>query len=75
MSLHYTVVIQWSDEDHCYLVHLPEFPTQPFHTHGNTYEEAVRNAQEVLELLVEEYQQEGKPLPQPKKIESLPDVA
>ncbi|MFB2897861.1 type II toxin-antitoxin system HicB family antitoxin [Aerosakkonemataceae cyanobacterium BLCC-F50] len=26
------------------------------------------NAQEVLELLVEEYQQDGKPLPQPKPL-------
>lgn len=26
MKLPYTIVIQWSDEDGCYLVHLPEFP-------------------------------------------------
>jgi predicted RNase H-like HicB family nuclease len=25
MNLHYMVVIQWSDEDNCYLVHLPDF--------------------------------------------------
>lgn len=69
MQLHYTVVIHWSKEDNCYLVHLPDFPSQQFHTHGNTYEEALKNAQEVLELLVEEYQTEGKPLPEPKTIE------
>ncbi|MBD1938220.1 type II toxin-antitoxin system HicB family antitoxin [Microcoleus sp. FACHB-68] len=69
MQLHYTVVIHWSNEDNCYLVHLPDFPSQQFHTHGNTYEEALKNAQEVLELLVEEYQAEGKPLPEPKTIE------
>lgn len=68
MNLHYTIVIQWSDEDSCYLVHLPDFPSQQFHTHGATYEEALKNAQEVLELLVEEYQQDGKPLPKPKTI-------
>lgn len=66
MKLHYTVVIHWSNEDNCYLVHLPDFPSQQFHTHGDTYEEALKNAQEVLELLVEEYQAEGKPLPEPK---------
>lgn len=65
MKLHYTIVIQWSDEDDCYLVHLPEFPTQQFHTHGETYEEALKNAQEVLELLVEEYQQNNISLPEP----------
>jgi predicted RNase H-like HicB family nuclease len=71
MNLHYMVVIQWSDEDNCYLVHLPDFPSQQFHTHGDTYEEALKNAQEVLELLVEEYQEDGKPLPEPKTIEQL----
>ncbi len=38
MNLPYTIVIQWSDEDNCYLVSLPEFPSQKFHTHGETYE-------------------------------------
>ena len=71
MNLHYMVVIQWSDEDNCYLVHLPDFPSQQFHTHGDTYEEALKNAQEVLELLVEEYQEDGKPLPEPKTLEQL----
>ncbi len=71
MNLPYTIVIQWSDEDNCYLVTWPEFPSQKFHTHGETYEEAMKNAQEVLELLVEEYHQDGQPLPVPKNIEIL----
>lgn len=68
MNLPYTIVIQWSNEDQCYLVHLPEFPTQQFHTHGETYEEALKNAQEVLELLIEEYKEEGKELPHPSNL-------
>ncbi len=68
MQLPYTIVILWSDEDQCYLVHLPEFPTQTFHTHGDTYEEALKNAQEVLELLIEEYKEDGKTLPQPLSV-------
>ncbi len=75
MNLPYTIVIQWSNEDQCYLVHLPEFPTQKFHTHGETYEEALKNAQEVLELLIEEYQQDGRALPQPKTLDDLVSVA
>lgn len=51
------------------------FPTQQFHTHGDTYQEALNNAQEVLELLVEEYQQDGKPLPQPKPLVTISQVA
>ncbi len=71
MQLPYTIVILWSDEDQCYLVHLPEFPTQKFHTHGDTYEEALKNAQEVLELLIEEYKKDGKNLPQPLSVNQL----
>jgi antitoxin HicB len=59
---------QWSDEDKCYLVHLPDFSSQQFHTHGDTYEDALQNAVEVLELLVEEYQLDGKSLPEPKTL-------
>ncbi len=40
MSFHYSMVIQWSEEDQLFLVHLPEFGCQQFHTHGRTYEEA-----------------------------------
>ena len=48
----YTVVIQWSDEDDCYVVSLPEWG--PYcKTHGDSYEEAAKNAREVLELLME----------------------
>jgi predicted RNase H-like HicB family nuclease len=67
-NLPYTIVIQWSDEDECYLVHLPEFKSQKYHTHGDTYEEALKNAKEVLELLVEEYQETGKELPIPQSL-------
>ena len=64
--MNYTVVIQWSDEDQCFVVTLPEFTDvmQPV-THGNTYEEALKNAQEVLELLIESSVSEGKSLPKP----------
>ena len=64
----YTIIIQWSDEDNCFVVFLPEFETvmQPV-THGETYEEAVQNAQEVLELLVESALEAGQPLPAPRK--------
>jgi len=62
------MVIQWSNEDNCYLVHLPDFAFQQFHTHGDTYEEAVKHGQEVLETLIEMYQEEGRFLPEPKTI-------
>lgn len=70
MNFHYSILIQWSDEDKKYVVSLPEFGPYA-HTHGDTYEEALKNAEEVLELLVETYQAEGKPLPQPKTLQAV----
>ncbi len=74
--MNYTVIIQWSEEDRCFVVFLPEFTDvmQPV-THGESYEEAIKNAREVIELLVESYREEGKKLPEIKKIDRLFQVA
>lgn len=64
MNYHYTIIIQWSDEDRCFVVSLPEWGF--CHTHGDTYEEALKNAQEVLELLINSSLEDGEPLPKPK---------
>jgi predicted RNase H-like HicB family nuclease len=60
------MIIIWSEEDNCYLVHLPDFPFQQFHTHGNTYEEAAKHGQEVIDSYLEIYREQEKSLPQPK---------
>ena len=67
--MRYTIVIQWSNEDQCYVVSLPEFTnvSQPC-THGDTYEEALKNAQEVLEMLIELAIENGEPLPEPNTL-------
>ncbi len=64
MNYHYTIIIQWSEEDQAFVVTLPEFGEYA-HTHGETYQEALNNATEVLELLVETYKAKGKRLPDP----------
>ncbi|GAA6616417.1 type II toxin-antitoxin system HicB family antitoxin [Scytonema sp. NUACC26] len=72
----YAIVIQWSEEDQCYVVFLPEFTNvmQPC-THGDTYSEALENAQEVLELLIETALENGEPLPNPKTLGQFFQVA
>lgn len=65
MNYRYSIVIQWSDEDQCYVVSLPEWG-EFCHTHGETYAEAFQNAQEVLELLVESAIAADEPLPEPQ---------
>jgi len=67
INSHYTIVIRWSDEDRCFVVSLPEWG-EFCHTHGDTYEEALKNAREVLELLIESSLSNGEPLPEPQTL-------
>jgi antitoxin HicB len=74
MNSLYSMMIQWSDEDQCYVVFLPDFAdrvAQPC-THGDTYEEAARHGQEVIESYLEFWQEEGQPLPTPKTFPAEP---
>jgi len=64
-NMHYSMVIEWSNEDHAYLVTLPEWADRVLMpvTHGATYTEAVQNGQEVLAMLVRSARENGEPLP------------
>ena len=66
----YTVIVQWSNEDHCFVVSLPEWG-EFCHTHGETYKEAIANAQEVLEMLIEGSIDRGEELPVPQMFDSI----
>jgi predicted RNase H-like HicB family nuclease len=60
---HYSLLIQWDTEDNIYIVTVPELKIK---THGKTYEEAIKNASEVIELWLEVAMQDGRPIPRPK---------
>jgi predicted RNase H-like HicB family nuclease len=62
-QLRYSIVIQWSDRNNAYLVNVPELPG--CHTHGDTYQEALQNALEVIELWIEAAEKDGLPIPPP----------
>ena len=64
----YSMLIQWSEEDRACVVTLLEFPN--CRTHGDTYEEAVRNGREVLDLVIESYQEDSLPLPMPNLLQA-----
>lgn len=66
MKLEYSVLVKWSDEDQAYLVFIPEFGPHPL-THGDSYRQAFKHALEVMETLVEAYQEDGRALPKPRK--------
>ena len=63
-KMKYRILIQWSDEDNCYLVSLPDLSQkQVWVTHGDTYEEALKHGLEVMEELILIAKEEGT-LPQ-----------
>ncbi|HVB09376.1 MAG TPA: type II toxin-antitoxin system HicB family antitoxin [Bacillota bacterium] len=62
--LHYSMVIEWSEEDQAYIVTVPELPG--CRTHGTTYEEAVRRGQEAIDGWIEAARADGEPIPPPK---------
>lgn len=67
-KLHYSMMIQWSNEDQAYLVTLPEWDGRVFNpvTHGETDEAAIRNGHEALEALVASASKHSEPLPEPR---------
>jgi predicted RNase H-like HicB family nuclease len=65
----YSILIQWSEIDQTYIVSFPEWGAHT-HTHGDTYEEAFQNAQEVLQDLIYGYNAIGKALPEPQVLQA-----
>lgn len=59
----YKTVTEWSEEDNAFMVSLPDFNVMQPCTHGESYQEALDNAQDVIELLEDVYDQKGIALP------------
>lgn len=66
----YSILIQWSERDGVYIASLPEWGEFAC-THGETYESALEQAKEVLNDLIYGYEQIGKPLPEPKTLQTV----
>ncbi len=64
MLITYELIIYWSKEDDAFIVDVPELPGCM--ADGVTYEEAVTNAQRVIEEWVETAHSLGRPVPEPK---------
>ena len=64
------MVVQWSEDDQAYLVTLPEWEDRIFNpvTHGETYEDAIKQGQEALAALVASARQHNELLPEPRVI-------
>ena len=63
-DLRYELIIYWSDEDEAYLVEVPELPGCM--ADGETYAEALTNAETVMRMWIETAQELGRDVPKPK---------
>ncbi len=64
MSIRYELIIYWSDEDQAFVVEVPELPGCM--ADGDTYEQAVANARQVIGEWIETARDLGRPIPEPK---------
>jgi len=64
MSIKYELVIFWSEEDQSFIVEVPELPGCM--ADGQTYEQAVINAQRIVEEWIETARATGREIPVPK---------
>jgi predicted RNase H-like HicB family nuclease len=64
MSSKYELIIYWSNEDNAFVVEVPELPGCM--ADGKTYEEAVVNAQLIIEEWIEAAVEMGRAVPVPR---------
>jgi predicted RNase H-like HicB family nuclease len=64
MKIKYELIIYWSDADQAFIVEVPELPGCA--ADGETYQEAVQNAEVVIREWIETAQALGRPIPEPK---------
>jgi predicted RNase H-like HicB family nuclease len=60
----YEMIIYWSDTDNAYLVEVPELAGCM--ADGATYQEAVKNAEQVINEWLETAKKLGRHIPEPK---------
>ena len=64
MSIKYELVIYWSEEDQSFVVEVPEL--SGCMADGETYAQAVANAQEVIKEWVETARELNRTIPKPR---------
>ena len=63
-NIRYEIVLYWSEEDQAFIAEVPELPGCA--ADGTTYQEAVANAELVIEQWVETARALGRSVPQPR---------
>ena len=64
MKIRYELIIYWSKVDEVFIVEVPELPGCI--ADGQTYQEAVKNVEIIIQEWIETAQELGRPIPEPK---------
>jgi predicted RNase H-like HicB family nuclease len=64
MKIKYELIIYWSEVDQSFIVEVPELPGCA--ADGGTYQEAVQNAEIVIQEWIETAKELGRSIPDPK---------
>ena len=64
MNSKYEIIIYWSEEDNAFIAEVPELPSCM--ADGQTYQEALTNAERIIQEWIETAKELGRPIPQPK---------
>ena len=64
MKNRYELIIYWSKDDSSFVVEVPELPGCM--ADGQTYAEAVANAEEIIDEWIETARKLGRPIPEPR---------
>lgn len=62
--IRYKMIIYWSEEDQAFIAKVPELPGCA--ADGSTYQEAITNAEVVVQEWIETAKELGRPVPEPK---------
>lgn len=60
----YEIILYWSNADGAFVAEVPELPGCA--AHGDTQEDALKNANQAMALWIETAREFGDPIPEPK---------
>jgi len=64
MDSKYEIIIFWSEEDEAFVAEVPELPGCM--ADGESYREALTNAEQIIREWIETATEEGRPIPRPR---------
>jgi predicted RNase H-like HicB family nuclease len=64
MASKYEIIIYWSDDDNAYIAEVPELPGCM--ADGKNYQEALSNAEQIINEWIETAKESGRPIPAPR---------